>query len=85
MATTRLTSSRLTGKVEARVWDAPPEQEAAASSPSHVVEAGNGVEVMAAADAASNGGTLTVAAVGEDVAAGANDQVRIHRDLRGVI
>ena len=51
----------------------------AAAGAGHVVEARLGVEVMAAAGASANGGTPAAAAVGEDVAAGANDQrLRAH-------
>ena len=73
------------GKVEARARDAAAEDKGAALRPSHVVEADAGVEVMATAGAPAHGGTLTAAAVGEDVATGANVQrLRTHRELRRV-
>jgi hypothetical protein len=72
-------------KVAARVRDAPAEDNGAASGTGHVVEAGAGVEVMAAAGASSNGGSPAAQAAGEDVVAGRNDEARIHRDLRRVI
>ena len=72
------------GKVVARVWDAPAEDHGAASRAAHVVEAGAGVKVMTAAGASSYGGTSTVAAVGENVATGSDDEARVHRDLRRV-
>ena len=56
--------------------------EAAGTGP--VVEASAGVKVMAAAGASAAGGAVTVAAVGEGVAADTDDEVRVHRDLRGV-
>ena len=55
-----------------------------AASTSHVVEAGAGVEMMAAAGASANGCSFTVAAVGKSVAAETDDQVRIHKALRRV-
>src|SRR5260370_559204 len=64
------------GKVAGRLWDAPAEDEGAALGSSHVVEAGTGVEVMAAAAASSNGGTLAAAAVGKSVTADPDYQVR---------
>jgi len=55
-----------------------------ASGTGHVVEAGASVEVMAAAGASSDGGSLAVAAIGKCVAADTNDRgTRVHRDLRG--
>ena len=55
-----------------------------AAGTGHVVETGAGVEVMAAAGASADGGAVAVAAIGKRVAAETDDQVRIHRDLRGV-
>jgi hypothetical protein len=69
-------------EVAGRLWDSEAEDNGAASRPSHVVEADAGVEVMAAADASAQGGTETAAAVGQDVAADTDHQVRIHLDLR---
>jgi hypothetical protein len=45
-----------------------------AAGAGHVVEAGVGVEVMAAAGASADGGAVTVVAVGKDVAADTDDQ-----------
>jgi hypothetical protein len=61
------------GEVAGRLGDAAAEEEGAALRPSHVVKAGEGVKVMAAARASTQGGALTVAAIGKNVAAGAND------------
>src|SRR5271167_3331794 len=72
-------------KVAARVWDAPAEDKGTASGAGHVVEAGAGVEVMAAAGASSNGGSPAAQAAGKDVVAGTNEEARTHRDLRWVI
>ena len=56
-----------------------------AAGTGHVVKASAGVQVMAAAGPSSDGGTLTVVAVGKCVAADTDDQgTRVHRDLRGV-
>ena len=49
-------------KVVARVWDTPAEDKGAALRPSHVVEAGAGVKVMAAAGASANGGSTAAQA-----------------------
>jgi hypothetical protein len=54
------------------------------ASAGHVMEASNGVQVMAATGAAANGSALAVAAVGQDVAAGTNDEARIHKALHRV-
>ena len=56
-----------------------------ATGAGHVVEAGAGVEVMAAAGASADGGTAATVAVGEGMAAETDDEARVHRDLRGVI
>src|SRR5450755_4359458 len=72
------------GKVARGLGDAEAEGEGAATGAGHVVEARLGVEVMAAAGAAADGGLLTAASVGEDVAAGSNDEARIHKALRRV-
>ena len=56
-----------------------------AAGAGHVVEAGAGVKVMAAAIAAANGGAMTAVAVGKSVAAETDDQVRVDKDLRKVI
>ena len=85
VARTRLTSARLQCNVAARIWDTPAEDKGTASRPSHVVETGAGVEAMAAAGAASNGGSPAAQAAGKDVVAGTNDEARTHRDLRWVI
>ncbi|HEY4960788.1 MAG TPA: hypothetical protein VII29_08025 [Terriglobales bacterium] len=53
------------GKIAARVWDAPAEDKGTASCPSHVVEAGAGVKVMAAAGASANGGSTAAQAAGK--------------------
>src|SRR5271165_3389824 len=73
------------GKVAARIRDTPAEDKCAASGASHVVEAGAGVAVMAAAGASANGGSPAAQAAGKDVVAGTNDEARTHRDLRWVI
>ena len=70
--------STVQGEVARGHRHAKPRDAGEASSAGHVVKAGAGIEVMAAAGASSDGGTMTVAAVGEDVATGANDQVQIH-------
>lgn len=49
---------------------------------SHVVEAGTGVQVMAATGTAANGGSLAAAAFGQDVGTGTDHEVRVHGDLR---
>jgi len=72
-------------KVAARLWDAPAEDKGSALCPSHVVEAGAGVKVMAAVGASANGGSAAAQAAGKDLVAGTNDEVRTHRDLRRVI
>src|ERR1035437_5014349 len=72
------------GKVARGLGDAETEDEGAATGAGHVVEARLGIEVTAAAGAAADGGLLTAASVGEDVAAGSNDEVRIHKALRRV-
>jgi len=72
------------GKVARGFGNAETEDEAAATGAGHVVEAGLGVEVMATAGSAADGGLVTAASVGEDVAANRNDRgTRVHRDLRG--
>ena len=74
------------GQVAGRLGDAEAEDKGAAPRPSHDMEAGTGVEVMAAAGASTDGGTLAVAAAGQEVATGANDErLRAHRDLRKVM
>src|SRR5271166_3363542 len=75
----------VTGKVAARVWDTPAENKGATASAGHVVEAGAGVEVMAAADASANGGSPAAQAARKNVVAGTNDEARTHGDLRWVI
>jgi hypothetical protein len=73
------------GKGAGRLRDAKAEDKAAAAGPGHVVQAGAGAQVMTAAGAPTNSGTLTVAAVGANMATGTNDQgARIHGDLRRV-
>jgi len=72
------------GKVARGFGDAETEDEGATTGAGHVVEARLGVEVMATAGAAADGGLLTAASVGENVAANAYDRgARVHRDLRG--
>src|ERR1035438_10039804 len=72
------------GKVASGLGDAEAEDEGAATGAGHVVEARLGVEVMATADAVADGGLQTAASVGEDVAAGRDDQgTRIHRASAG--
>jgi len=71
-------------EVAGRLWDAPAEDQGAALRPGHVMEASNGIQVMPATGAAANGSALAVAAVGQDVAAGTNDEMRIHKALRRV-
>jgi hypothetical protein len=73
------------GKVTGRFGDAEPRDDKAAAGPGHVVEAGAGVEVMTAAGAAANCGTPTMAPSGEYMAANADHQGRVHRDLHRVI
>ncbi|HEY4932729.1 MAG TPA: hypothetical protein VII23_14265 [Terriglobales bacterium] len=74
------------GEVARGHGHAKPRDAGEAASTGHVVAAGSSVKVVAAAGASSNGGTLTVAAVGKSMAAGTDDQVlRTHRDLRRVI
>jgi hypothetical protein len=72
------------GKVARGFGDTEAEDEGAATGAGHVVEARLGVEVMATAGAAADGGLLTTASVGEDVAAGSNHEARIHKALRRV-
>ena len=43
-----------------------------------------GIQVMAAIGVAANGSALAVAAVGQDVATGTNDEMRIDKALRRV-
>ena len=61
------------GEVARGHGHAKPRDAGEAAGAGHVVEAGAGVEVVATAGASANGGTLTVAAVGQDVATGSND------------
>jgi hypothetical protein len=72
-------------EVASGLGDTEAENEGAAAGAGHVMQAGAGIEVMAAAGAACDGGLETAAAVGQKVPAGANDQgLAMHRDLRGV-
>jgi hypothetical protein len=64
---------------------AKPSEAGESASAGHVVEAGAGVEMMAAAGASSNGGSLTAVAAGKDVVAVTDDQVRAHKARRRVI
>jgi hypothetical protein len=67
------------GKVASGLGDAETENGAAATGAGYVVEARLGVEVMATAGAAADGGLQTAASAGENVAAGRDDQgTRIH-------
>jgi hypothetical protein len=68
-------------EVAGRLWDAPAEDKGAALRPSHVMGASNGIQVMAATGASADGSALAVAAVGQDVATGTDDEVRIHKAL----
>ncbi len=70
--------STVQGEVARGHGHAKPRDAGEAAGAGHVVEAGAGVKVMAAAGASSDGGTMTVAAVGENVATDTDDQVRIH-------
>jgi hypothetical protein len=60
-------------EVAGRLWDAPAEEKGAALCPGHVMEASNGIQVMAATGAAANGSALAVAAVGKSVTADTDD------------
>ena len=71
-------------EVAGRLWDAPAEDKGAALRPGHVMEASNGVQVMAATGAAANRSAVAVTAVGQNVSAGSNDEARIHKALRRV-
>ena len=71
-------------EVAGRLRDAPAEGKGAALRPGHVMEASNGIQVMAATGAPANGSALAVAATGQDVTTGTNDQARIHKVLRRV-
>ena len=73
------------GEVARGQGHAKPREGGEAAGTGHVVEAGAGVKMMAAAGASADGGTVTVAAVRKSVAADTDDQGRIHCDLRGVI
>jgi hypothetical protein len=71
------------GKVASGLGDAEAEDQGAATGAGHVVEACLGVDVMATASAAADGGLLTAASAGENVAADGDDRgTRMHRDLR---
>ena len=72
VATTRLAWARLQASSRRDSGDTPTEDQGAALRPGHVVEAGTRIKVMAAAGPSADGGSLAVAAVGENVAAGAN-------------
>ncbi len=61
-------------KVARGLGDAKTEDEGAATGAGHVVEARLGAEVMPTVGAAADGGLLTTASVGEDVAADTNDR-----------
>ena len=81
---TRLTSALFQLRSRKFIGDAEAEDEGAPTGAGHVVEARLAVEVVATAGAASYGGLLTAASVGEDVAAKMDDRdTRVHRDLRG--
>jgi hypothetical protein len=67
-------------KVARGLGDAEAEDEGAAAGTSHVVEARLGVDMVTTAGAATHGGLLTTASVGEDVAANTYDRgARVHR------
>ena len=76
--------SAVHGEVAPGQGHAKPRDAGEAAGAGHVVVAGTGVKVMAAAGAPSDGGTVAVAAVGKSVAAETDDQGRMHGDLRGV-
>jgi len=48
------------------------------------MEASSGIQVMAATGVAANGSAAAMASVGQNVATGSNDEVRIHKALRRV-
>ncbi len=73
------------GEISLGHGHAKPRDAGEAAGPGHVVESSAGVEVMAAAGASADGGSLAVAAVGKRVTAETDNQVRVHRDLRKVI
>jgi len=73
-------------QIAGRFGDEQARESNAATGASHIVQASAGVEMMATAGASANGGTLAVAAIGESVAAGTDNQrLQGHRDLRRVI
>jgi len=72
------------GEVARGHGHAKPRDAGEAAGTGHVVEAGAGVQVMAAAGASADGWALAVASVGESVAADTDDKGRVHRDLRRV-
>ena len=67
--------STVQGEVARAHGHAEPRNAGDAAGTGHVAKAGAGIEVMAAAGASSDGGALTVAAVGKGVAAETDDQV----------
>jgi hypothetical protein len=72
-------------QIAGRFRDEQARESHAPTGASHIVQAGAGVEVMAAAGASVDGGSVTMAAVGKGVAAETDDQGRVHGDLRRVI
>lgn len=73
-------------QIAGRFRDEQARESHAPTGASHIVQAGAGVEVMAAAGASSNRRDLTMAAVGKNVTADTDTQVlRTHRNLRRVI
>ena len=81
--TMRRTSDRFKARSSGVIGHAKPRDAGETAGEGHVVEAGVGVEVMAAAGASADGGAVTVAAVGKGVAADRDDcGTRVHRDLR---
>ena len=66
--------STVQGEVAPGHGHAKPRDAGEAAGASHVVEAGAGVKMMAAAGASADGGAVAVAAVGKSVAADTDDQ-----------
>ena len=78
--------SLVVSQITRRFGDEQARKSHAATGAGHVVEAGAGVKVMAAAGASANRRALAMVAVGKRVPAETDDQVlRTHRVLRRVI
>ncbi len=82
---TRMISMRLRARSLRFMGTREPRDAGKAAGAGHVVETGAGVEMMAAAGASADCGTVTVVAVGKGVATETDDEARVHGDLRGVI